>query len=272
MEDAMFAHPATQGHLATLGARGATVVGPETGRLASGKHGAGRLAAPETIVGAVRLVLGHGGPLAGRRVVVTAGGTREPLDPVRFLGNRSSGRMGFGGAAVELIATTATPSPPYGATLTLVETAAELERAVAVATRDADALLMAAAVADFRPAAVATGKIKKRNDQDTLDLALVRNPDILAGLDRPGLVKIGFAAETDDLLANARAKLAAKRLDMIVANDAVATIGHAASTAILLRPDREPEHLPTMPKDDLAALILTRLVELLPPRAAAART
>src|SRR5579884_62012 len=194
MEHGMFHHPATQAHLATLRERGATIVGPETGRLASGQHGDGRLAPTEAIVGAIRLVLGRGGALAGKRLVVTAGGTQEPLDPVRFLGNRSSGTMGFAlaqaalerGAAVTLVTGPTALTPPVGAA---VRTAREMQEAVARAIVDADALLMAAAVADFRPAAPSAGKIKKQPGQETMALTLVRNPDILAGVERSRLVK-----------------------------------------------------------------------------------
>ena len=272
MEDGMYRHPATQAHLATLRQRGAAIVGPVSGRLASGALGAGRLAPPEAILGAARLVLGRRGPLTGRRLVVTAGGTREPLDPVRYLGNRSSGLMGYAlaaaalerGADVTLVAGPTHLDPPYGARLVRVETALELQAAVGEAIDEADALVMAAAVADFRPAAASDRKVKKQPGAETWEVSLVRNPDVLAGVDRPGLVKVGFAAETEDLIANATAKLAAKGLAMIVANDAAATIGSAESTAILIRPGTDPEPLPTLAKAELAGRILVRLAELLP--------
>jgi phosphopantothenoylcysteine decarboxylase/phosphopantothenate--cysteine ligase len=271
MEHHMFHHPATQAHLATLRDRGAAVVPPESGRLASGAAGDGRLAPTETILGAARAALGRRGPLAGRRLVVTAGGTREPLDPVRYLGNRSSGTMGYAlaqaaidrGAAVTLVSGPTALPVPVGVHLVRVESAHEMQTAVAAAASGADALLMAAAVADFRPAAAAARKIKKGQNDDGPTLHLVRNPDILASVDSPGLVKIGFAAETEDLEANATAKLASKGLAMIVANDAVATIGSADSTATLILPDRPPERLPPMPKGRLADLILDRLTPML---------
>ena len=271
MEHGMYHHPATQAHLAALRERGAIQVGPETGRLASGAQGDGRLANIDDIVGAIRVVLGREGPLAGRRLVVTAAGTHEPLDPVRFLGNRSSGTMGYAlaqaaidrGAAVTLISGPTHLRPPHGAEVILVETAEDMRRAVDGAVDGADALVMAAAVADFRPATAAATKIKKRPGQETMTLELARNPDILATVDRPGLVKVGFAAETEDLVANAEAKLRAKRLAMIVANDAVATIGSPDSAATIVRPDAAPEALPPMPKTELAAVILDRLLLLL---------
>ncbi len=274
MEHGMYHHPATQGHLSTLRQRGALEVGPEAGRLASGYHGDGRLAAIETIVGAIRAALGRGGPLAGTRLVVTAGGTHEPIDPVRYIGNRSSGAMGYAiaqaaidrGAAVALVTGPTNLAPPYDAEVTRVETAEEMRTAVERAAEGVDALVMAAAVADFRPASVASEKIKKRPGQEIMTLQLTRNPDILGNLDHPGLVKVGFAAETTDLLANARIKLEMKGLALIVANDAVATLGSAESTATILRPDAPPEPLPTMGKADLAGVILDRLTPLLQQR------
>jgi phosphopantothenoylcysteine decarboxylase/phosphopantothenate--cysteine ligase len=271
MEDHMFHHPATQAHLATLVSRGATIVGPEQGRLASGATGDGRMADPETIVGALRRVLGSRGPLAGKQIVVTAGGTREALDPVRYLGNRSSGKMGFAlaqvaldlGADVTLITGPTALTTPVGATVVRVESASEMQAAVKSAIASADALVMAAAVADYRPETVSTQKIKKGSSSSTVPLRLVRTDDILANIDTPGLVKVGFAAETDDLLANADLKLTEKRLSMIVANEAKATIGAADSEATLLFPDREPLPLPRMPKTELAETIMLQVVSLL---------
>ena len=271
MEHAMYHHPATQQHLTTLRERGAVQVGPETGRLASGEHGDGRLAGVDAIVGAIRSVLGRRGPLAGKRLVITAGGTREPLDPVRFLGNRSSGAMGYAlaqaaidrGASVTLVTGPTDLDPPYGAQVVPVETAAAMQAAVEEAVVDADALVMAAAVADYRPATYAATKIKKESGHDTLTIELARNPDIVAGIDRPGLLKVGFAADTEDLIPNAEAKLRSKGLAMIVANEAVATIGSAESAAIVLRPGSPPEALPTMPKSELGGAILDRLLPLL---------
>ena len=271
MEHRMFHHPATQGHLATLASRGARIVGPDAGRLASGASGDGRLAAPEAIVAAAEQILTPSGPLAGRRIVVTAGGTREPLDPVRYVGNRSSGRMGYAiadaaasaGADVTLITGPTSLPAPSGATVVPVETALEMRAAVDAATRAADVLIMAAAVADFRPERRSERKIKKEGDTEFLDLRLVRNPDILAGVKRPGLLKVGFAAETDDLVENARRKLAAKGLAMIVANDAESTIGAAESAATLLFADGRTISLPRMKKEALASEIVRAVSGLL---------
>lgn len=233
MDGAMYEHPATQANLQTLVQRGAILIEPEEGRFASGLLGKGRLPETPALLGAIRQALGRSGSLAGRHVVVTAGGTREALDPVRYLGNRSSGKQGYAlaqaaldaGAQVTLISSASQPTP-YGAQLVVVESAREMLDAVLEAAGQADALIMAAAVADFRPAQVAAQKIKKREeDDDGLIVELVRNPDILLHVRQqrdaghgPRVV-VGFAAESDDLLANAQRKLEYKALDLLVAND-----------------------------------------------------
>ena len=270
MEHGMWRHPATQEHVQRLRDRGAHIVAPERGRLASGASGDGRLAAMSSIVGAVRLVLGRAGPLADRKVVVSAGGTHEPIDPVRFIGNRSSGLMGFAlaqaaldlGATVTLVAGPTHLSPPYGAAMVYVETAAEMFEAIQAAVADADVLVMAAAVADFRPVSQFEQKYKKTGPDEGLVVELVQNPDILASVQHPRLLTVGFAAETENLLANARGKLERKALDLIIANDATATIGQAASTAVILTRDGAVEELPEMPKPELASLIMRRVATL----------
>jgi phosphopantothenoylcysteine decarboxylase/phosphopantothenate--cysteine ligase len=275
MDRLMYTHPATQANLRTLAERGATIVGPDTGRLASGAVGPGRLVAVERIVAAAAGLLAGRGTLAGRHVVITSGGTQEPLDPIRFIGNRSSGKMGAAlaaaalarGARVTYIAGPNAAAAPPAATTVRVTTALEMQAAVAAATRDADALIMAAAVADYRPRTAAERKIKKQARGEGLTIELVQNPDIIAGIDRPGLVKIGFAAETDDLLANARAKLAAKGLALIVANDAVSSIGADDSAVTLIGADGSVTPLPPQPKAVTAQAILDRLVALLSPAA-----
>ena len=272
MEDRMFHHAATQEHLKTLVARGATIVGPEHGRLASGEYGQGRMAEPEAIAQAAATRLSVNGILSGIKVVVTAGGTRELIDPVRYIGNRSSGLMGFAlataalaaGANVTVITGPTHVDPPHRAQVIQIETAEQMLIAVDRATRDADLLIMAAAVADFRPEAPQSRKIKKNHLGDNLELRLARTVDILAEIDRPGLVKIGFAAETDDLLENATRKLRAKNLAMIVANDAVQTIGAAESQATLLTADGTVRALPPMAKDALAVEIIRTAATLLP--------
>ena len=234
MDGGMYAHPATQANLATLLARGVVIIPPDEGRFASGLVGRGRLPETPILIEHIRRALGREGALAGRRVIVTAGGTREPLDPVRYLTNRSSGKQGYAlaqaaldaGAEVTLITSAQHLAPPVGADLVPVSTAEQMREAVLGAVDEADVLIMAAAVADFKPAQIASQKIKKGDDpQAAPSIALARTPDILmdvkarrAQTGRPRLA-IGFAAESEDLLANAQAKLARKGLDLIVAND-----------------------------------------------------
>ncbi|MEE9284252.1 MAG: bifunctional phosphopantothenoylcysteine decarboxylase/phosphopantothenate--cysteine ligase CoaBC [Dehalococcoidia bacterium] len=271
MDSQMFEHAATQANLETLRARGVDIVGPEEGRLASGQMGRGRLSEVETILGAVRQALGRDGDLAGKKVVVSAGGTREPIDPVRFISNHSSGKMGFAlaeaardrGADVSLVSTVTTMPCPYGVALAPVETVAQMREAVLAACREADALIMAAAVSDYRPAERAEQKVKKGPERWALDL--VKNPDFL--LEVPdGLVKVGFAAESEELLANARQKLQAKRLDLIAANNIAAEgsgFGTDTNKVTLLSPDGDEEDLPLMSKYDVAGRILDRVVQML---------
>ena len=271
MEEGMLHHPSTQEHLTTLRQRGVRIVDPAYGRLASGAVGKGRMASPESIVAAAKELLRRSTRLAGRKIVITAGGTREPLDPVRYIGNRSSGAMGYelaaaalaAGAEVALISGATTLRPPGGATLARVETATEMHRAVEQATVGADALIMAAAVADFRPETSSRRKLKKTAGQEYLDVRLVRNPDILASISQPNLLKVGFAAETDDHLENAAQKLESKGLAMIIANDAEATIGAPSSKATILTADGEVTALPTMSKEALAAEIVAKVAGLL---------
>jgi phosphopantothenoylcysteine decarboxylase/phosphopantothenate--cysteine ligase len=274
MESGMYLHPATQGHLETLRSRGAHVMSPEEGYLASGASGVGRLPEPASILAEIQVVLGKGGPLRGKRVVVTAGGTHEAIDPVRFVGNGSSGKMGYAiaeealysGAVVTLISGPVALSAPHGVRVLRVTSAREMEIAVREAVIDgkADALVMAAAVADYAPSERAEQKIKKTGD--TLTLTLARNPDILGnlvGVDLPRLVRVGFAAETQDLVENAREKLRKKKLDMIVANDAVASIGADESAITLITPDGGMEQMAPMPKAENARIIVGKLAELL---------
>lgn len=275
MEHDMYEAPTTQEHLARLRARGATIVEPEEGRLASGLTGRGRLADPEAILGTLRQVLGRAhGDLAGKRIVVSAGGTQEPIDPVRLITNRSSGKMGYAiaeaardrGAAVTLItAPTALPTP-FGVAVVPVGSVLEMFDAVQRATRATDALIMAAAVSDYRVAHPATQKIKKRGAAaQGLTIELVANPDILA--ETPGdFVRVGFAAESEDLLANATRKLVKKHLDLIVANDitgAGSGFGSDTNRVILLGRDREPEELPLLSKRAVADRVLDRVAALL---------
>jgi phosphopantothenoylcysteine decarboxylase/phosphopantothenate--cysteine ligase len=269
MESHMWSNPLTHQNLDRLCAlRNVTVVGPGVGRLASGASGPGRMSEPETMLDSCRWALGRCGPLASRRVVVTAGGTREPLDPVRYLGNRSSGAMGNAlamsardrGAEVTLISTTGRPAP-WGAKLVNVETAQEMLDAVLDHLPALDVLLMAAAVADYRPPEVAEQKIKK--GREDLELRLERTPDILAHVAeqrRSDQVVVGFAAETENMTENARVKLDRKRLDLIVANDARQAIGSVTNQVTLLAADGTVQPFPLLPKDDVADRIIDWVV------------
>jgi phosphopantothenoylcysteine decarboxylase/phosphopantothenate--cysteine ligase len=272
MHTEMWEHPAVQANVATLRARGVHVVEPETGRLAGGDVGAGRLAAPERIVAEIERVLG-GGDLAGLRVVVSAGGTREPIDAVRVIANRSSGKQGYAiaaaavarGAAVTLVSTVDLPVPP-GVSVRPVETAAQMQAALAALAPAADVVVMAAAVADFRPMTPASGKLKK--DDGVPQIVLEPTPDILAGLGaaKPdGQVLVGFAAETSDLLANAGRKLERKRLDLIVANDVGAPgVGfqHDTNAVTLLRPGGAAVTVSLTDKRSIADAVLDTVVEI----------
>ncbi len=284
MESHMYRHPATQANLRLLQERGATIIPPEEGHLASGEVGIGRFPETPVLLAEIGRVLGrHGGDLAGRRVVVTAGGTQEPIDPVRYVGNRSSGRMGFAlaeeasdrGADVTLIVGATTAPLPHGmAEIRHTRTALELREAVREAVRDADALVMAAAVADYRPETAAPEKIKKgsaaENRDGSLTLRLVRNPDILAELAESGeggrAVRVGFAAETTDVATNAAGKLRRKRLPLLVANDVGrpgSGFGTATNEVTLYHADGRVEPLPLLPKTEVAAAIWDRIVPLL---------
>ncbi len=271
MNDLMWEHPATRTNLATLRDRGAVVVMPGHGRLASGKVGWGRLAEPELILAGLGRALGAG-DLVGWHVVVTAGGTREAIDPVRYVGNYSSGKMGQAlataaaarGARVTLVTTA--PHPPLDATLVRVETAQEMLIALQQAAPDADALLMAAAVADFTPARPAPHKIKRGTQPLRLELAPA--VDVLAGV-RPalkaGCVVVAFAAETQDLVAAAEKKLKAKGVDAIVANDVSLPgvgMGSDDNAVTLVVPGRAPEAISRRPKPAVAERVLDVVLEL----------
>lgn len=271
MNTGMYENPATRENLRALKSRGAVIVEPGEGRLACGTAGKGRLADPEDIIDTVKAVLGRQGDLAGRRILVTAGGTQEPIDPVRHITNRSSGKMGYAiaiaardrGAAVDLITAPSELRIPKGINVTRVRTAKQMLEAVEASVSACDALVMAAAVSDYRVAAPSEHKIKKSGN--TLTLTLVKNPDILASVNGT-FVKVGFAAESQDLLANAASKLKAKGLDLIVANDITATgSGFEVETnqVTLLYPSGEAEQLPLMNKADLAHVILDRVANLL---------
>jgi phosphopantothenoylcysteine decarboxylase/phosphopantothenate--cysteine ligase len=272
MHSEMWEHPSVVDNVATLRARGVHVVEPDEGRLAGGDVGTGRLAAPERIVAEAEAILSEQ-DLSGVPVVVSAGGTREPIDAVRVIANRSSGKQGYAiaaeaaqrGANVVLVSTVELPVP-HGVEIVPVETAAEMEAAMTTAANRCDVVVMAAAVADFRPKEAAEGKLKKRDG--TPEIILEPTPDILAGLGaskRDGQVLVGFAAETDDLVANAAAKLEAKRLDLIVANDVGAAgvgFGHDTNAVTMLWPGAEPVEIDLTTKRDVARAVIDTIVTI----------
>ena len=273
MHTEMWEQPAVQANVAVLRSRGVTVVDPVAGALAGGDVGVGRLAEPADIVEACDRVLGGTADLEGLRILVTAGGTREPIDPVRFIGNRSSGKQGHAiadeaaarGAIVTLITTAARPSAA-GVEQVRVETAAELEAAVAIRSDQADVIVMAAAVADFRPKVAAEDKLKKGDGLP--EVILEPTPDILAGLGArkpPGQTLVGFAAETADVIANATDKVRRKQLDLIVANDVSAPgVGfeHDTNAVVLLGADGTRKDVPLADKRAVARAVLDAVLDL----------
>jgi phosphopantothenoylcysteine decarboxylase / phosphopantothenate---cysteine ligase len=280
MDGGMYDHPATQENLDTLKKRGADIIEPAEGHLASGLVGKGRLPETDELLGRLRLILGRLGLLANKKVVVTAGGTQEPLDPVRVLSNRSSGKQGYAlaqaaldaGAQVTLITTPTALTPPVGADVVLVETAKQMLEAVLQESAGSDALIMAAAVADFRPKNKAKDKIKKEGGVPQIELEATE--DILKTVSASGLARsgkrprvvAGFAAESKDLLQNATVKLQSKHLDLIAANDISANdAGFAVGTnrITLLFADGHKESLSLMSKNEAAEIIIERIAALL---------
>lgn len=280
MHTEMWEHPATVANVATLRSRGVRVVEPAVGRLTGADTGKGRLPDPAELFAVARRVLARGAAatadLTGKHVLVTAGGTREPLDPVRFLGNRSSGKQGYAfaraavarGARVTLVSANVALPDPAGVDLVRVSTTAELREATLTAADRADAVVLAAAPADFRPATYTTGKIKKSDDGSAPTIELVANPDIAAELGkrrRPEQVLVVFAAETSDAEANGRAKLARKRADLIVINEVGPdqVFGADTNAATVIGADGSVSRMPEQSKEDLADgvwdLIVSRL-------------
>jgi phosphopantothenoylcysteine decarboxylase/phosphopantothenate--cysteine ligase len=289
MHTEMWEHPATRANVDTLRRRGNVVIEPAVGRLTGSDSGKGRLPDPAQIFAVAGRVLRRGAAtdadLAGRHVVVTAGGTREPLDPVRFLGNRSSGKQGYAlartavarGARVTLVSANVALPDPAGADVVRVGSTEELRKATLEAAADAAAVVMAAAPADFRPATVAGSKIKKSDDGTAPIIELVVNPDIAAELGArkaSGQVLVAFAAETHDALAHARVKLARKRADLIVVNEVGVdkVFGAERNTVTLLAADGDTAALGELPKDDVADAIWDRVVALLDQQVVAGET
>lgn len=272
MNTNMFNHPATQGHIASLKSKGSRIIEPSSGILACGAVGAGRLPEPVEVVAEVERIFAFKQSLVGKKVLVTAGGTIEPLDPIRFIANHSSGRQGYAiaaeavarGAQVVLVSGQAAVEPPAGlAKFVKIDTTHQMREAVLADFDDADIIIKAAAVADYRPKTVAENKIKKTDDDFVIELE--RNPDILkelGGLKKPNQVLVGFAAETQNLLQYAQSKLEKKNLDFIVANDVSKPgAGFQGDTNIIkiLSRDGSIEELPLMTKRELSAIIMDRV-------------
>ena len=280
MDGGMYANPATQANLLILKNRGIELLGPAAGHLASGLSGKGRMLEPDDLLGHIRSWLGRNNKLKGKKVVITAGGTQEPIDPVRVISNRSSGKQGYSiaqaaldqGAEVTLISAPVSLISPMGAKLVKVETAAQMAAAVFTESKNADVLIMAAAVADYKPAKVAEKKIKK--GKGSLDnLQLEKTTDILKEAaprkDKGNVgpkITIGFAAETENLIKNAKEKLAAKKLDLIVANDVSRTdagIGSDNNQVTLIWKDGQTSDLPLMSKPEVSAALIQEIIRLL---------
>jgi phosphopantothenoylcysteine decarboxylase / phosphopantothenate---cysteine ligase len=268
MHTGMWENKATQENVKILKSRGVVFVDPGVGHLASGGAGQGRLAEVQDIMAAINRVLSKSGDLAGKRIVITAGGTREPIDPVRFIGNRSSGKMGFAlasaakdrGAYVTLITTVDPPNTGIYSFIRQVGTVSEMRESVLEACKSADVLIMAAAVSDYRVATPATDKIKKTGKKLTLEL--VENEDFLLEL-QDNFIKVGFAAETSNLIDNAQKKLAEKHLDFICANDVAASdsgFGVDTNRVTIIDKTGKAEELPLMTKREVADKILDRVV------------
>ncbi len=271
MDGNMYYHPLVQENINKLVKMGIIIVGPNEGRLASGLISKGRLSEPYEILGHIRAILGKGGDLKGKKIVVTAGGTQEPIDPVRIISNHSSGKMGYAlaeiardrGAEVILV-TAATALPiPVSVEIVPVKTAADMHIAVEKSLENADALIMAAAVADFRPTILSNQKLK--SDKQNLNLSLTKNPDIL-GTVKGNFIKVGFAAETQSLETNARKKLLEKDLDFIVANNIIeigSGFGSDTNRVVILDKKGSINALPTLSKQEIAEQILDKIVEII---------
>ena len=269
MDANMFDNPATEANVTTLIGRGFFIAGPAEGRLASGLMGKGRMIEPFDIMGAANMLLGKDGDLSGKKIVVSAGGTEEAIDPVRNITNRSSGKMGYAiaeaardrGAMVSLVAAPNHLDKPIGISVTNIQSAEDMKKAIEDECLEADALIMAAAVADWRPLEKLDSKAKK-DKSDHWSLELVKNPDIVAGINSSKLIKVGFAAESENLVENSKTKIESKNLDFIVANDITAAdSGFSVDTnrVTIIHPDGTTEVLPLMSKYDVGHSILDRV-------------
>ena len=269
MDANMFDNPSTEANVTTLIGRGFFIAGPAEGRLASGLMGKGRMIEPFDIMGAASMLLGKDGDLSGKKIVVSAGGTEEAIDPVRNITNRSSGKMGYAiaeaardrGAMVSLVAAPNHLAKPIGISVTNIQSAEDMKKAIEDECLEADALIMAAAVADWKPLEKLDSKAKK-DKSDHWSLELVKNPDIVAGINSSKLIKVGFAAESENLVENSKTKIESKNLDFIVANDITAAdSGFSVDTnrVTIIHPDGTTEVLPLMSKYDVGHSILDRV-------------
>ena len=274
MDGNMYSHPATQDNLQILERRGVVIVGPDQGYLASGLSGKGRLVDPTQLVGHIAAALGKRGDLSGKKIVISAGGTQEPIDPVRVITNNSSGKMGYAiaeaardrGAEVILITAPTSLSDPPSITVKNVTTAAEMCSLVLSEVTDSDALIMSAAVADYRPKTSAEQKIKKSNSGLTIDLT--KTEDILEKA-TGNFVKVGFSAESENLVSNATEKIGRKSLDLIVANDITdpdSGFGKDTNKVVIIDDQLQAEHLPILTKYDVGNEILNRVLKVLATR------
>jgi phosphopantothenoylcysteine decarboxylase/phosphopantothenate--cysteine ligase len=273
MDGNMWENPATQYNIVKLMERGILIEGPQFGRMASGQVGSGRMTEPSELTQVISMVLGKNGDLQGKKIVVTAGGTHEPIDPVRSITNKSSGKMGFAiaeaardrGASVTLISAPSHLQDPIGITQKKISSAMDMKNILLPETSNADALIMAAAVGDWRSKTISTSKEKKHNDNIwTIDL--VRNSDLISEITNPNIIKIGFAAETENLVKNSKKKIIDKKLDLIIGNDVSRKdIGFNSeqNEVVIINQSGEIENLPLMSKYDLSHEILDRVQSLL---------
>ena len=269
MDANMFDNAATQANVTKLVTRGVFIAGPANGRLASGLIGQGRMVEPSNIISSANMILGKDGDFSGKKIVVSAGGTEEAIDPVRNITNRSSGKMGYAiaeaardrGAIVSLVAAPNALPKPVGILVTKIQSAEEMKKVIATECDGADALIMAAAVADWRPLKKLDSKAKK-STSDTWSLKLVKNPDIIGSIKNDSLIKVGFAAESENLIENSKTKVKSKNLDFIVANDITAKdSGFSVDTnkVTIIHSNGNIESLPLMSKYDVAHSILDRV-------------
>ena len=272
MDGNMFDNPATQNNIATLISRGIFISGPEYGRLASGLIGNGRMTSPKNLVNIVTTTLGFNGDLSGKKILISAGGTAEPIDPVRFITNKSSGKMGYSlataardrGATVTLVSASNMLETPIGMQTKKVKTSSEMYDVISKEIIEMDAIIMAAAVSDWTPEKYSSSKYKK-NGTKNWSIDLIKTTDIIANISKPNLIKIGFAAESDNLIENGKSKIQSKSLDLIVANDILdKNNGFESDTnkVSIIHPNGDVEAIPTMPKYEIANEILDRMIPL----------